>query len=113
MTFFVSKGNCVLDYGHTTYQSGDSFLSSDCSSKCTCHPGGNIFCIPLCKPLINDCKVNEQAIQVQENVYNSTCTCPALKCVTNPSTQGSNFYSYIFMYIFELVLVCKTAKSAQ
>ena len=71
--------------GHT-YTSGDNFVSSDCSNKCTCHPGGKLFCVPLCLPKGNTCKLDEQAVQVQEKVVNTTCTCPALKCVKNNQT---------------------------
>ncbi|CAB4029992.1 kielin chordin [Paramuricea clavata] len=75
---------CVVN-GHT-HTSGDSFVSSDCSNKCTCHPGGNIFCVPLCSSKGITCKLDEQAVQVQKKVINTTCTCPALKCVKNSQT---------------------------
>ena len=103
ITFFSFYADKCIVNGHK-YTSGDSFLSSDCSSKCTCNPGGKVFCIPLCTPQGSSCKLNERAVQVQEKVFNSTCTCPALKCVKNnqtlsvvghvvtPNTQGITFY---------------------
>lgn len=96
--FKFCTGTCIVN--GRTYRSGEKFVSSDCLSKCTCHPGGNIFCIPLCLSQGNACKLDEQAVQTQENVPNTTCTCSVLKCVKNnqtisvvghvisPSTQG-------------------------
>ena len=71
--------------GHT-YRTAATFVSSDCLSNCTCHPGGKIFCIPLCAAQGNTCKLNEMAVQVQQDVSNTNCTCPALKCVKNNQT---------------------------
>lgn len=66
-----------------TYWSGDSFVSSDCSSKCSCNPGGKVFCMSLCSPQGNSCKLGEQAVIVQKRVPHSTCKCPSLRCVKN------------------------------
>ena len=66
-------------------------------------PGGNISCAPLCPPQGNPCKIDEQAVQEQKMVSNTTCKCPTTKCVknnqtisvvgqvVNPSTQGTTF----------------------
>ncbi|XP_028407403.1 zonadhesin-like [Dendronephthya gigantea] len=72
---------CIVD--GQTYWSGDSFVSSDCSSKCTCNPGGKVFCIPLCPPQGNSCKLDEQAVMVEKRIPGSTCKCPSVKCVKN------------------------------
>ncbi|XP_028404110.1 zonadhesin-like [Dendronephthya gigantea] len=87
------------DVNGQTYWSGDSFVPSDCSNRCTCTPGGKIFCMPLCLPQGNHCELGEQAVTVQETVLGTNCTCPSYKCaksdnhnsvvgqVINPSAQ--------------------------
>ena len=92
--YLFCPDTCVVN-GHT-YRTADTFASSDCLSKCTCHPEGEIFCMPLCSSQRNTCKLDEMAVQVQEIFSNTNCTCPALKCVKNnqtisvvgPSAQG-------------------------
>lgn len=84
---FPYQDKCLVN-GHT-YKTGDYFVSADCSSNCTCHPGGKVFCVNLCPAQGNPCTLNQQVVLVPQKVPNTNCTCSAAKCVKNNPNQIS------------------------
>lgn len=70
------------DVNGRVYNPGDTFISTDCLSRCTCFPGKVVSCNEvLCQPDDVICQADEVKKESIELIPNSTCSCPKWKCI--------------------------------
>ena len=67
--------------GKNKHKPGDRFISADCRGSCVCGRRGGVACVSLCPPTDRRCKMGEEKIEFTQKIANSSCTCPAWKCV--------------------------------
>ena len=91
---------CIV--GNAIYNPGDSFVSSDCNSRCMCKSGKQLVCENLCPIVGITCKVDEVKKQWSEQISGSKCSCPRMKCVKKP--DGNNDF-YLTVYFKDLVVL--------
>jgi hypothetical protein len=78
--------------GDNVYNPGYIFISTDCTTRCTCL-SGYLGCEELCPLSDITCKPGEMKKQWSEQIPDSKCSCPRLKCVKKADGNDFMFYS--------------------
>ena len=81
---FLSQDVDVCTYGDDYYNLGESFISSNCTIRCTCMAGRQLACQNLCQIDDITCETDEVKELWSEQITDSQCSCPRMKCVKKP-----------------------------
>ena len=91
VSYSISAGETCV-HGDVRMDLGEEHIDAECTSRCTCKPGGRVDCIQLCQPFTSGCQAGQVQQVTKEPVLNSKCSCQVKKCV--PNAQGIVTNSY-------------------